>query len=95
MRISEIKNIERLDPNVSRAHVAHKKPDEEVQFRLIAGKVTDDDVKRLNELGCRVTFLLEFPYPVACRARLDLIPEVLTEDFINEARVQEVNFRQL
>ena len=94
MRINQIKNIERLDPNVSRAYVAHKKPDDEVTFSLIAGRVTDNDVRRLNELGCKVTFLLDFSYPVSCRARLDLIPEVLTEQFVQEARVAEVSFRE-
>ena len=94
MRISEIKNIERLDPNVSRAHIAHKKPNDEVNFSLIAERVTDDDVQRLNTLGCRVTFLPDCTYPVECKARLNLIPEILTESFVTEARVKEVNFRE-
>lgn len=94
MRISEIKGIERLDPDVSRVHVVNKKPEDEVGFRLRAGIIKDVDVIRLNKLGCQVTFLPSYYYQVSCRARLDLIPQVLTEDFVREAKVEAVDFRQ-
>lgn len=93
MRISDIKGIRELDPNVSRAGVALKQPSDEVSFSMIAGRVIDEDVQRLNQLGCRVGFYSSFPYPVCCRAKLEVVPQVLTEDFIREARIQEVVFR--
>ncbi len=94
MRLGDIKNIKILDPNVTRISVTLKNPDDDVNFRLTAGRVTDDDVRRLNELGCRITFLPDSFYPLSCRARLDLIPKVLTEQFIQEARVTAVDFTE-
>ena len=92
MGLDAIRDIKILDPSVSRAHLLGKRPDDVVGFRLIARVVTDEQVRRLNEIGCQVTFLPTSPYPISCRARLDLIPAVLTEGFIGDAKVEAVDF---
>lgn len=92
MRISDIKGIDKLDPRVTRAHLVQKKPDDKVSFSFKAQRITDGDVQRLNTLGCKVNFYPDFPRPVTVTSKLDLIPQVLTEDFVRDARVQEVDF---
>ncbi len=94
MGLDAIRDIGRLDPNVSRAHLLTKRPDDVVGFCLRVRSVTDEQVRSLNDAGCRVTFLPTSYYPVSCRARLDLIPDILTDDFIDTAGVDLVDFTQ-
>lgn len=95
MRLSEIRGIERLDPNVTRAYVVHKSPNDVIAVGLKARRFTDDDVRALNSLGARVAFFPEMPYPISCIARLDTVPQILTEEFIQKAGVEAVDFRGL